>query len=41
MNANTAPLPLEWIANPRASRDESCRALDRLMPPDNTRNARH
>ena len=40
MNANAAQLPLEWIANPRASRDETCRALDRLMPPDITRIAR-
>lgn len=33
MNTNPARLPLEWIENRRACDAESCRALERLLPP--------
>ncbi len=40
MNDDPAKLPLEWLENPRARRTETCRALERLLPPDITRIAR-
>ena len=40
MNAHVAKLPLEWIENPRAGRAETCRALERLLPPGITGIAR-
>ncbi len=40
MNAHPAKLPLEWIENRRTSQAETCRALERLLPPGITGIAR-